>query len=130
MLVTGASSGLGRVMAETMAAKGYFVYAGARKAMTAGLTFMIIPGANAAEAALETGAIDVMPDIETDRTYRLESGKAGIFDDGRIHSIEYPAGARFIRITGCDLAAIPRGRYDMAAGTMDVSFRETFTGSK
>jgi NAD(P)-dependent dehydrogenase (short-subunit alcohol dehydrogenase family) len=31
VLVTGASSGLGRVMAETMAAKGYFVYAGARK---------------------------------------------------------------------------------------------------
>ncbi len=31
VLVTGASSGLGRVMAETLAAKGYFVYAGARK---------------------------------------------------------------------------------------------------
>lgn len=31
VLVTGASSGLGRVMAEMMAAKGYFVYAGARK---------------------------------------------------------------------------------------------------
>lgn len=31
VLITGASSGLGRVMAETMAAKGHFVYAGARK---------------------------------------------------------------------------------------------------
>ncbi len=31
VLVTGASSGLGRVMAETLAANGYFVYAGARK---------------------------------------------------------------------------------------------------
>jgi len=31
VLVTGASSGLGRAMAETMAANGYFVYAGARK---------------------------------------------------------------------------------------------------
>ncbi|MEX1993767.1 MAG: SDR family oxidoreductase [Steroidobacteraceae bacterium] len=31
VLVTGASSGLGRVMAEALAAKGYFVYAGARK---------------------------------------------------------------------------------------------------
>jgi NAD(P)-dependent dehydrogenase (short-subunit alcohol dehydrogenase family) len=31
VLVTGANSGLGRVMAETMAANGYFVYAGARK---------------------------------------------------------------------------------------------------
>ena len=31
VLIPGASSGLGRVMAETMAANGYFVYAGARK---------------------------------------------------------------------------------------------------
>ena len=79
---------------------------------------------------LDDGSTAGKADIEIDRTYRLERGKAGIFDDGKIHSIEYPAGARFIRITGCDLAAIPRGRYDMAAGTMDVSFRENFTGSK
>ncbi len=31
VLITGASTGLGRVMAETLAATGYFVYAGARK---------------------------------------------------------------------------------------------------
>jgi NADP-dependent 3-hydroxy acid dehydrogenase YdfG len=31
VLVTGASSGLGRAMTEMMAARGYFVYAGARK---------------------------------------------------------------------------------------------------
>ena len=31
VLVTGASTGLGRTMTETMAAQGYFVYAGARK---------------------------------------------------------------------------------------------------
>jgi len=31
VLVTGASSGLGRAMTEIMASKGYFVYAGARK---------------------------------------------------------------------------------------------------
>ena len=32
ILVTGASSGLGRMIAETLAAKGYYVYAGARNA--------------------------------------------------------------------------------------------------
>ena len=31
ILVTGASSGLGRMLAQTLASKGYFVYAGARK---------------------------------------------------------------------------------------------------
>jgi len=31
ILVTGASTGLGRMLAETLAAKGYYVYAGARK---------------------------------------------------------------------------------------------------
>lgn len=31
ILVTGASTGLGRMLAETLASKGYFVYAGARK---------------------------------------------------------------------------------------------------
>lgn len=48
-------------------------YAGARKAMTAGLTFMIVPDQNAAEAALETGAIDIMPDIESDRIKPLKA---------------------------------------------------------
>ena len=68
-------------------------------------------------------------DIEIDREYRMQRGDAGIFDDGAIHSIAYPGGARFIRVTGCDLSTIPRGRYDAKEGTMEVSKRESFTGA-
>jgi hypothetical protein len=79
---------------------------------------------------LDDGGVEGKADIEIDRTYRLERGQAGIFDDGKIHAIEYPAGARFIRVTGCDLSTIPRGRYDIDAGTMAMSYRKNFVGAK
>ena len=79
---------------------------------------------------LDDGSADGKADIEIDRDYRLERGQAGIFDDGKIHSINYPDGARFIRVTGCDLSTIPRGRYDMEAGSMAMSYRENYKGSK
>lgn len=67
--------------------------------------------------------------VVKDSTYRLERGQAGIFDDHKIHSIAYPAGARFIRVTGVDLQTIPRGRYDVEAGTMAVDKRPNFKGA-
>ena len=73
----------------------------------------------------ETGKATVVKD----RTYRLQCGQAGIFQDHAIHSIAYPAGARFIRVTGVDLQTIPRGRYDVEAGTMVVEKRPNFQGA-
>ncbi len=67
--------------------------------------------------------------VELDCTYRLERGQAGIFQDHKIHSIAYPAGARFIRVTGIDLQTIARGRYDVEAGTMVVEKRPNFKGA-
>ena len=67
--------------------------------------------------------------VELDLTYRLERGQAGIFQDHKIHSIAYPAGARFIRVTGVDLQTIARGRYDVEAGTMVVEKRSNFKGA-
>ena len=43
-------------------------------------------------------------------------GQAGIYQEGAIHSIEYPAKARFIRVTGTNLDRIPRRRFDLATG--------------
>jgi len=50
------------------------------------------------------------------RQYRLLPGQAGIYQDGDIHSIDYPDKARFIRVTGTNLDRIFRQRFDLATG--------------
>jgi hypothetical protein len=47
------------------------------------------------------------------RTYRLDPGNAGLYDVGCIHAINYPAGARFLRVTGQDLESVPRLKFDL-----------------
>jgi len=53
--------------------------------------------------------------VEVDRTYRLDPPQAGTFEPGQIHSIHFPAGARFLRVTGTDLKTIPTRRFDPEA---------------
>ena len=50
------------------------------------------------------------------KKYRLNPGEAGIYQDGKIHSIDYPDYARFIRVTGTNLDKIQRVRFDLATG--------------
>jgi len=50
------------------------------------------------------------------KRYRLNPGQAGIYQNGAIHSIDYPDGARFIRVTGTNLDRINRVRFDLATG--------------
>ena len=50
------------------------------------------------------------------KTYRLEPGMAGIYQDGAIHSIDYPDYARFVRVTGTNLDKIKRMRVDLKTG--------------
>ncbi len=50
------------------------------------------------------------------RRYRLNPGQAGIFETDAIHRIDYPAGAKFVRVTGEDMEAVPRLKYDLEAG--------------
>jgi hypothetical protein len=50
------------------------------------------------------------------KTYRLEPGMAGIYQDGAIHSIDYPDYARFVRVTGTNLDKINRMRVDLKTG--------------
>jgi hypothetical protein len=50
------------------------------------------------------------------RSYRLNPGEVGIYDIGEIHSIDFPDGARFLRVTGKDLDHVRRLKYDTDAG--------------
>ena len=45
-----------------------------------------------------------------------QSRQAGIYQDGAIHSIDYPDRARFIRVTGTNLDKINRVRFDLNTG--------------
>ncbi len=52
------------------------------------------------------------------KRYRLNPGQAGIYQNGAIHSIDYPDRARFIRVTGTNLDKINRVRFDLATGAV------------
>ena len=52
------------------------------------------------------------------KNYRLLPGHAGIYQDGKIHSIDYPDHSRFVRVTGTNLDNITRVRFDLKAGTV------------
>ena len=54
------------------------------------------------------------------KTYRLNPGQAGIYQDGAIHSIDYPDFARFVRVTGTDLEKINRIKVDLATGAVET----------
>jgi len=51
--------------------------------------------------------------LEVERRYRLEPGHAGTYDIRDIHSIDYPDGARFVRVTGTDLERVPRLKFNL-----------------
>lgn len=54
--------------------------------------------------------------LEKVKSYRLEPGHAGVYDVRAIHSIDYPEGSRFVRVTGRDLDHVQRLKFDMEAG--------------
>ena len=78
---------------------------------------------------VDDGSKEGIAEIEKANEYRLERGDTGIFDDYKIHSISYPSGARFIRITGVDLSTITRARFNPNNNTISVAKRENFTGA-
>lgn len=52
------------------------------------------------------------------KKYRLTPGNAGIYQDGTIHSIDYPAKSCFVRVTGTNLDRIERVMFDLETGAV------------
>ncbi len=65
---------------------------------------------------VDDGASADQAKLEPVKKYRLLPGHAGTYEDGKIHSIDYPDYARFIRVTGTNLDNIQRVRFDLASG--------------
>ena len=61
------------------------------------------------------------------KKYRLTPGKAGIYQDGAIHSIDYPDYARFVRVTGTNLDKIDRIRIDLKTGEVEKMYAQRAT---
>lgn len=61
------------------------------------------------------------PIVKPAESYRLDPGMAGTFNPGQIHSIKFPAGARFVRVTGTDLNTVEQRRFDLANNKVDHS---------
>ena len=57
-------------------------------------------------------------EVRQEKKYRLTPGHAGIYADGKIHSIDYPDDARFVRVTGTNLDEINRIAFDRDTGAV------------
>ena len=72
-------------------------------------------------ARKDDGSVDGHADVEQVEEFRLNVGDVGVFHPGVIHSIKFPDGARFVRITGTDLNKLGQARYDLKNKTVTVS---------
>lgn len=57
-------------------------------------------------------------ELNKSRTYKLERPHAGHFGPHCVHSIHFPDGARFLRVTGTDLTTLETLRYNMGENSV------------
>ena len=67
---------------------------------------------------LDDGSDPARGEVKPEKSYRLMPGQAGIYADGKIHSIDYPDDARFVRVTGTNLDVIPRIAFNTDTGAV------------
>ena len=71
----------------------------------------------------DNGLKEEFSEFKKVRSFRLDEGLAGTFEIGEIHSIQFPDGARFVRVTGTDLDKIPTKRYNQEQKTVNIGSR-------
>ena len=71
----------------------------------------------------DDGSKEGVADLVEKETFRLQPGTAGKFEVGEIHSIHFPDGAKFVRVTGTDLDAIPTNRFNLESKTVATGSR-------
>ncbi len=69
----------------------------------------------------DDGAEGDKAELEVARQYRLDPGMAGVFQPGDVHSIDFPDGARFVRVTGTDLKQVRQKVFNLDEGTVKVT---------
>jgi predicted metal-dependent enzyme (double-stranded beta helix superfamily) len=67
---------------------------------------------------IDDGSDPATAKLEVTKKYRLNPGQAGIFADGAIHSVDYPDGSMFVRVTGTNLDRIARASFDPKTGAV------------
>ena len=65
---------------------------------------------------LDDGSDAAKGQLKVEKKYRLTPGHAGIYQDGKIHSIDYPDKSIFIRVTGTNLDRITRQMFSLETG--------------
>jgi len=65
---------------------------------------------------VDDGSDPTKSQLRPKKRYRLTPSHAGIYQDGTIHSIDYPDKSIFIRVTGTNLDRIPRKMFNLETG--------------
>lgn len=65
---------------------------------------------------VDDGSDPTKSQLKPKKKYRLTPRHAGIYQDGTIHSIDYPDNSIFIRVTGTNLDRIPRKMFNLETG--------------
>lgn len=70
---------------------------------------------------LDDGRTEGHAELAVKEQYRLNPGQVGIYHPGDIHTVDFPDGTRFVRVTGTDLNQEAQSFYNLAEKTVKVA---------